>query len=212
MITHQVPWCNVSTNTRSASLIYIGKKEISGSQDAIGIVRSFNAYSIEYNSNISENKKQVVSGVTYSYYEGEYWPKKIVSIKDESVYQFLEQHLHLVPLGPRHTDFSVLTDTNITTEAAKRLSVAAEGCWKALLEKDLKAFGKFTRESFEAQIEMFPHMVSDSILQTVETYKRMDGVVGYKLSGAGGGGYLIVVSEKTVPNSTTITVRRDDGF
>jgi galactokinase/mevalonate kinase-like predicted kinase len=142
-----------------------GTKIIAGSQDALGIVMP------------CLNKLN---------YAGEYWPQSIESVYDEETISWIEQHLFLVTLGPRHSSYSVLDDTNITTEGAKALSDAAEDCWKAVLDKDLDAFGKALTASFNAQIAMFPHMVSDDILKQIELYK--DKVTGWKLSGAGGGG------------------------
>ncbi len=84
----------------------------------------------------------------------------------------------------------------ISAEGAKALADAADGCWAAIKARDAHAFGRFTRLSFEAQIAMFPHMVNPDILAQVAEVQKMPGVLGWKLSGAGGGGYLIVVSEK----------------
>jgi mevalonate kinase len=36
--------------------------------------------------------------------------------------------------------------------------------------------------------------------------------IGYKLSGAGGGGYLILVSNKKINNSIRIKIRRKNNF
>ena len=61
-------------------------------------------------------------------------------------------------------------------------------------------------ESFEAQIAMFPNMLTHGVLEQIEQYK--DQVFGWKLSGAGGGGYLIFFSEQTVENAIQIRIRR----
>ncbi len=162
-----------------------GTKEIAGSQDSIGIV---------------------YSGLTKSMYQGEYWPMQIDNSQDESTLQLLEQHLYFLPLGSRKHNYHVLGQTNLNQDDAQLLAKAAEDCWNALLAKDLKAIGKFMRDSFEAQIKMFPLMVDDSILQLIQLYQNQ--VLGYKISGAGGGGYLILLSETPIENAIKITVRR----
>ncbi|WP_207428172.1 adenylyltransferase/cytidyltransferase family protein [Pedobacter sp. SYSU D00535] len=165
-----------------------GTKEVAGSQDALGIV---------------------LPGLNRLYYTGSYWPDQIESICDEETLTWIESHLNLVTLGPRTSEYSVLDNTNITEEGAKALSEAAENCWKAIQARDVIAFGKYFTDSFEAQIAMFPNMVNDDILRQIEAYK--DKVAGWKLSGAGGGGYLIFVSEKPLENSIKIKIRRKDN-
>lgn len=162
-----------------------GTTEISGSQDAIGLV---------------------FPGLNKSWYTGKYWPARIESVQDELTLQFVEQNLYLIPLGPRHSGFSVLSNTNITYEGAKALSDATEICWEAILAHDLVRFGDATRKSFEAQIAMFPNMVTETMLQLIREYEKI--ALGWKVSGAGGGGYLILVSETPIENAVKIIIRR----
>jgi cytidyltransferase-like protein len=162
-----------------------GTKEISGSQDSIGLV---------------------FPGLNKAQYEGKYWPTKIESVQDELTLQFIEKSLYLVPLGPRHYGYAVLSNTHIDANGAKALSDAAENCWDAILDKDIQGFGKYFRASFEAQIAMFPNMVNKMVFDLIDRYK--DVALGWKLSGAGGGGYLILVSDKPVENAIQILVRR----
>jgi galactokinase/mevalonate kinase-like predicted kinase len=53
---------------------------------------------------------------------------------------------------------------------------------------------------------MFPLMKSAVVSDTIELYK--DQAIGWKLAGAGGGGYLALVSEKPVENAARIRIRR----
>ena len=72
--------------------------------------------------------------------------------------------------------------------------------------RDLKNFGIFFRRSFEAQIAMLPNMVDAFIFASIDKYK--DGAYGWKLSGAGGGGYIIFVAEQPIPGAFQIKIRR----
>ena len=120
--------------------------------------------------------------------------------------QFIERNLYLVSLGPRHREFSVLSDTRIDVAAARRLALATHNCWDAIRAFDLPGFGQYVRESFEAQIAMFPNMVVPGLYELIDTYR--DVALGWKLSGAGGGGYLILVSEveaDKIVRSTTLS-------
>lgn len=162
-----------------------GTTEISGSQDAIGIV---------------------FPGLARAHYEGTYWHTKIDHVRDELTLQFIERALHLVPLGPREAGYSPLTTQNLTVENAKALADAANACWDAILAHDLPAFGLQVRRAFEAQVALFPNMVSDEICSLIDQYR--DVAVGWKLSGAGGGGYLILVSDVPIPDAVRIIIRR----
>ena len=162
-----------------------GTKEIAGSQDSIGIV---------------------FPGLNRAHYNGAYWPERIESAHDEAVIRWLEQHLFLVTLGPRTQEYNVLADTHISPEGAQALANAANGCWDAALRMDLQAFGAYFRQSFEAQIAMFPHMVDDGIFQMIEQYRSQ--ALGWKLSGAGGGGYLVLFAEKPVEKALQVKIRR----
>jgi galactokinase/mevalonate kinase-like predicted kinase len=99
----------------------------------------------------------------------------------------------MIALSPRHNTYTVLNRTDITRAKVKNLADAAERCWKAILDRDIRAFGTAFTESFEAQTAMFPDMVDDAILETLEQQKG--DALGWKLSGAGGGGYLIFAAE-----------------
>jgi cytidyltransferase-like protein len=163
-----------------------GTKYVSGSQDSIGIVMP-GANKLEYKS-------------------GEYWPSSITNISDPATLDFIEKHLWFITLSPRNNEFDVLSGTSITSSNARKLARAANECWEAVQRKDSKAFGQAFRNSFEAQIVMFPHMVNDTILEQIAEYSTL--AMGWKLSGAGGGGYLVLVSEKPVPNAIQIRIRR----
>lgn len=162
-----------------------GSKVIAGSQDALGIIMP------------ALNKLE---------YDGEYWPKHITTVDDENILSWIEQHLYLVTLEPRDSGYDVLDHTRINERLAKDLADATERCWNSILNHDLESFGKYFRASFEAQITMFPSMIDDFILKTIDKYKER--AYGWKLSGAGGGGYLILVSEKPIAGAMQIKIRR----
>ncbi|NSW51491.1 MAG: adenylyltransferase/cytidyltransferase family protein [Anaerolineae bacterium] len=165
-----------------------GTKEISGSQDSIGIV---------------------MPGLNYAFYEGTYWPSRIESIYDEHLLDFVERLFYLIPLGPRHDGFNVLNNTHISIQGARKLAEAADGVWEAIQRQDAKAYGMCFRKSFEAQIEMFPNMMTPTVARLINEYK--DQALGWKLSGAGGGGYLILIADKPVENGVRVVVRGRNG-
>jgi len=163
-----------------------GTKVISGSQDSIGIV---------------------FPGLAKAYYEGNYWPTEIEHVVDESLLRFVESSLYLVSLGPRYSEFDVLADTRFSRDLAKALADATDSCWDAILRQDVAGFGRFLREGFDAQVAMFPHMMNDRVAQLIDEYR--DQALGWKLSGAGGGGYMVLVSDKPLHDATRVLARRE---
>ena len=63
------------------------------------------------------------------------------------------------------------------------------------------------REGFEAQVAMFPNMLNERVTALIEEY--CDQALGWKLSGAGGGGYLVLVAEKPIPGAVRVIARRE---
>lgn len=163
-----------------------GSPYISGSQDAIGIV---------------------MPGLNRLNYNGEYWPENIISNKETDVLDFIEKNLWLVPLAPRDNKYDVLADTHIDADGAQRLAQAADDCWNAIINKDIDAWGKACTASFEAQVAMFPNMVSDHVAKAIAEYK--DRVKGYKITGAGGGGYLVLINDTPIDEAIQIRIRRN---
>jgi cytidyltransferase-like protein len=162
-----------------------GTREFSGSQDALGIV---------------------LPGLNRLDYHGGYWPTRITPVDDEEILHWLEEHLHWVPLGPRQSGFQVLKGARITPAKVRALASAADHCWDAIRERDLAEFGRRFRESFEAQVSLFPKMADQNVRSAIALYAEKS--LGWKLSGAGGGGYLVLVSRHDIRGAIKIKIRR----
>ena len=162
-----------------------GSPYVSGSQDAIGIV---------------------MPCLNRLNYNGGYWPENIETVKDAEVLDFIEKNLWLIPMAPRSGSYDVLENTNIDAAGAERLARAAIACWDAINAKDIDAWGKACTDSFMAQIAMFPNMMAEHVVKAINEYK--DNVKGYKITGAGGGGYLVIINDEPVKNALQIRIRR----
>lgn len=159
---------------------------ISGAQDSIGIC---------------------VPGLCRHYYDNHFWPAKVEYTNDEMTLRFLEQHLVMIPMEPRKPGCSVVEGKDITPAKVKALADAAEACWHAIIAKDLDAFTSAYKASFEAQIAMFPGMVTPtiddpsnpslrsihSVQPIIDKWQATNDVLALKMPGAGGGGYLALV-------------------
>lgn len=163
------------------------KGHISGAQDAIGIC---------------------MTGVTRHYYDGHYWPSRIESCHDEEILQWLENHIAVLPMFPRRPGCSVVDGKDITPAKVTNLTDAAQRCWLAMLQKDLPGFAKAFRDSFEAQISMFPAMMQPGVDEYINAWK--DKALAWKMLGAGGGGHLALVFDSIPedPELIRIKIRR----
>lgn len=162
-----------------------GTKIFAGSQDSIGIV---------------------YPGLNRLDYAGKYWPEKIAPQTDEKILRWLERQLYLIPLGPRVANFDVFKGKSLTAPKVRALAHAADGCWQAIQKMDAAAFGAQMRASFEAQVALFPAMSNPAIRKMIRQYSPM--TLGWKLSGAGGGGYLVLVSQTPVAGALQLKIRR----
>ena len=161
---------------------------VSGAQDAIGIC---------------------MPGLNRHYYDNNYWPEKIESCQDEEILAWLEQHICMIPMFPRREGVSVVAGKQVTPQGVKHLSSAADACWEAIMHKNLEAFAAAFQASFDAQIEMFPSMMQPGVQEYIDLYR--DKAMAWKMSGAGGGGYLALVcrTEAEMPTEAVrIKIRR----
>jgi cytidyltransferase-like protein len=165
-----------------------GTKDVSGSQDSIGMT---------------------MPGINRFFYDSEkYWPSKFETISDLSTIKWLEDRLYMITLWPRPADFVVLENTNITHENVKKLTDAAEMAWDGLIRRDIKTFADGFSASFDSQVRMFPKMMNDKIGKIIDNHR--DKALAWKLSGAGGGGYLIIISEEEITNAIKVKIRIKD--
>lgn len=166
------------------------REEVSGAQDAIGIC---------------------VPGLVRHYYKDEkYWPEKIERVDVEETLQWLEDHIYLITLWPRETGLDLMKNTAINEENVALLTSAAEKAWDGIINQDLKKFATGFLDSFNAQVRMFPEMMNPGIQKVIDSYKSL--ALAWKLSGAGGGGYLVLVAEEPIPGAMRVKVRRKGTF
>lgn len=165
------------------------KGHISGAQDAIGIC---------------------CSGLTRHYYDGHYWPVKIESCHDEDILSWLESHICLVPMFPRRPGCSVVEGKDINPDKVKALTSAADRCWDAIMARDLKAFAAAFRDSFDAQVAMFPAMMQPGVQEHIDHWA--DKALAWKMLGAGGGGHLALVVDEIPEGTIPIKIRRKESY
>ena len=166
---------------------------VSGAQDAIGIC---------------------MPGLVRHYYDNRFWPDKFETCLDEKVLSWVESHVCMIPMDPRRPGCSVVEGKDITEPKVKNLAKAADDCWNAILAMDFAAFASAFQASFDAQVALFPAMIQGCVQSYIDQYSVLPEVHAWKMPGAGGGGYLVLVVEDVKsftekhPESIELTIRR----
>ena len=166
---------------------------ISGAQDSIGIC---------------------MPGLVRHYYNNRFWPEKFETCSDEAVLTWLESHICMIPMDPRRPGCSVVKGKDITEVKVKALAKAADDCWNAILARDFPAFAAAFKASFDAQVAMFPAMIQGCVQGFIDQYSVLPEVHAWKMPGAGGGCYLVLVVDDVKefagkhPEAIALTIRR----
>ena len=166
---------------------------VSGAQDAIGIC---------------------MPGLVRHYYDNRFWPDKFETCLDEKVLSWVESHVCMSPMDPRRPGCSVVEGKDITEPKVKNLANAADDCWNAILAMDFAAFASAFQASFDDQVAMFPAMIQGCVQGFIDEYSVLPEVHAWKMPGAGGGGYLVLVVDDVKsfaqqhPEAIELTIRR----
>ncbi len=166
-----------------------GSKYMSGTVDALGLV---------------------VRGVNKFDYHDAFWPQQVTNIDDEATLTWLESVLFLQQTRPRPDGFELFTGReDYSARAVGRLRDAAECVWAAIERRDTPSLAEAINEVHAAQQGIFPGYVSPEVEPILEHTRSAHLAV--KLAGAGGYGYMIVVSECPPPAALRVTARRRES-
>jgi hypothetical protein len=169
-----------------------GRAEPSGSQDMIGIIYPG------------------ISRLDYDFnHKGGVFPAHIESCNHSKSARWLEKVLHLLPMEPRPEGYSPLGIKNLDPKWIRRLGQSGRDCYNAIVKMNIQALGASLNATMKCWETLLPNVIHHPKINLdlkawLTAYQKQ--YPGAMYSGCGGG-YLIVVSNKTVPGSIKVNVR-----
>lgn len=169
-----------------------GRDDPSGSQDMCGLVYA-GISRLDYDASV----------------EGGWFPCHIETTTDPTVVSWLEQVIHLVPVGSRPEGYSPLGIRDLEPEWVARLGRSGRSCFDAILARDVVALGASLNENSVAWRAILPQVYEHPAI-TADLWGLLEGYMaeysGAMYSGCGGG-YVIVASIEPPAGSARIAVR-----
>jgi hypothetical protein len=168
----------------------------SGSQDMAGLIYpGINRLDYDYS---------VAGGV---------FPAHVESHLDPGTAHWLENVIHILPIGQRPPGYSPLGDENPDSEWVGRLGHSGKECYAAILARDIERLGASLNESMKCWQAILPHTVRHptltlDLVAILEYYQRR--YPGAMYSGCGGG-YLYIAAQEPPPGTFKVKVRLPAG-
>jgi len=169
-----------------------GKAEPSGSQDMIGLIYPG------------------INRLDYDFkHQGGIFPQYIESNNDPEIASWLETVIHILPVAQRPDGYNPLETKNLQPDWIARLGQSGKACYDAIMKRDIEALGESMNECMLCWETILPgtvrhHTLKVDLLSLLEYYQSK--YPGAMYSGCGGG-YLYVVSNKSVPGAFHVKVR-----
>jgi hypothetical protein len=168
------------------------KAEPSGSQDMIGLLYPG------------------VSRLDYDVeFEGGYFPAHIESNCDPEIARWLEEVIHLVPIGQRPEGYNPLGIKNLDPQWIRQLGQTGKDCFDAIVSKDVRGLAASMNHCMACWEAILPQTVKHPAipidLKRILSYYQQR-YAGAMYSGCGGG-YAIVASEEPVPGALKVKVK-----
>jgi hypothetical protein len=143
-------------------------------------------------------------------FEDGIFPAHVESLLDADAADWLERVLHLLPVNQRPEGYDPLEAFNPDPAWIRRLGDSGFACFQSIAEQDPAGLGEALNETMRCWETLLPRVVRHPLIGVdlpalLRAYQERHA--GAMFSGCGGG-YLIVASEKPIPGSFKIQVRR----
>ena len=147
-------------------------------------------------------------GINRLHFHNNHWPCEVESITDKDICQWLQNCSYLKQTKPRPKEYRVFTgEESYTTELVAKQSRLGDDCWNAIKSMDAASLGIAVNEVHDNQKNMIPGYESHYTKEIIEEVKERH--LGVKLMGAGGYGYMMIVTENPEADFMPISIRCD---
>lgn len=148
----------------------------------------------KYISGVVDQLGICLPGINKLDFDNNYWPYSITSIENNDYINYLNNYLYLVQTKPRPDGFNLFDGReNFSFENIKRQRDLGIECWESIKKMDIKHFSKCINNVHDNQKQIIPNYESEYCKNIIENYRKNHMAV--KLMGAGGYGYILVVTD-----------------
>ena len=177
-------------------------------QNLANIILAYENFDQEYVSGATDAYGLVFSSVCRFKFRDGYRPYAIEKTRDNNVLEWLEKHLFLKLTHPRPAGYQVFAGTETyPVEKLREYAETSDRTWSAIQDKNLANLIDCVNTTRKLQQKLIPGYISKAVAQELERLQA--GGMGCKLMGAGGAGYVLVVSDEQPANSKKIVIRRE---
>ena len=206
--------CGMGTSTRKVAMRLWNGRAPEGNRDAL--VRDL--YAAENEGQLDPSGSQDMAGILYPginrldydfNHEGGYFPCRVESNNEPTLFAWLEQMIYVVPINQRPAGYYPLEEKNLDSSLICRLGQSGADCFDAIIAKDAQALGNSMCESNHCSQAILPNTVRHptitiDLMAILRYYQNR--YYGAMYSGCGGGD-MYVVSEEPVPGGFQVQVR-----
>lgn len=161
----------------------------------------------KYISGVVDQLGICLPGINRLSFDNSYWPYKTESLVDKDLCLWLGDNIFLKQTKPRPIGYNVFDGREqFVLDKVRRHSELGQECFNAIKKMDIKWLGDVINSVHDSQRNMIPNYESDEIKESIQNIKRNH--LGVKLMGAGGYGYMMIVSQNPDKDFIKISVRK----
>ncbi|MDB4794984.1 hypothetical protein OAG73_02155, partial [bacterium] len=162
----------------------------------------------KYISGVVDQLGICLPGINKLKFDNSYWPYNVNTIADPEICNWLQSILYLKQTKPRPLDYDVFQgNENYLKSVVQKQSELGEECWSAIQSMDTKKLGLIINEVHETQKKMIPGYESLYVKNEINVIRKKH--LGVKLMGAGGFGYMMIVTNKPDKDFQNVSIRRE---